>query len=258
MKYIKIFESYFGTIGAGIVSFCCTTKRFLIGYRSQHVLDAHTWGGFGGLLDYDEDVKEIEKAAKRELEEETKYFNKIELLKGFIFKDKNSEYHNFIGVVDDEFKPILNYENDKAVWMTYQELLKLPNKHFGLKIFLKESKNLFESINVVKYIFHGTHTGACITIQRDGKMKLFENPYISFTSHLNVAQGYAERKGGTYRCQVLRTLKTDDFKLSQKFNTNNGYEWETPNEIPIDRLEVKTDSGWVPLSRWDFVDKTFK
>jgi 8-oxo-dGTP pyrophosphatase MutT (NUDIX family) len=145
LKYLKIFESYWGTIGAGIVPFCKTTKRFLIGLRSAYVLEPHTWGGFGGKLDIDEGVDEaIEEAACRELEEETRYSGNIELIKGFVFKDTNFEYHNFIGIVDEEFRPILNWENDETKWLTYQELLNLPRKHFGLERFLKESEELFK------------------------------------------------------------------------------------------------------------------
>lgn len=145
MRYLKIFEQYWGSIGAGIVPVCIKTKKFLIGLRSSYVLEPHTWGGFGGKLDIDEGVDEaIEEAAIRELKEETRYNGEIQLIKGYVFKDKNFEYHNFIGEVEEEFKPILNWENDRAVWMTYDELLELPNKHFGLIKFLNESKDLFE------------------------------------------------------------------------------------------------------------------
>jgi 8-oxo-dGTP pyrophosphatase MutT (NUDIX family) len=104
-------------------------------------------GVFGGKLDIDEGVDEaIEEAAKRELKEETGYFGSIELIKGFIFKENNFEYHNYIGIVDKEFQPILNWENEDARWLTYEQLLRLNNKHFGLKRFLKESKLIFENL----------------------------------------------------------------------------------------------------------------
>jgi 8-oxo-dGTP pyrophosphatase MutT (NUDIX family) len=75
MRYLKVFETYWGTIGAGIVPFCVNTKRFLIGLRSGYVMEPHTYGGFGGKLDIDEGVDEtIEIAAKRELSEETGYY----------------------------------------------------------------------------------------------------------------------------------------------------------------------------------------
>jgi len=149
MKYILTFENIrWGSIGAGIVPFCEKTKRFLVGLRSEGVLEPHTWNGFGGKLDIDEGVDEtIEIAAKRELEEETGFNDNIELIKGYIFKEKSFEYHNYIGIVKEEFKPILNWENDDASWMTYEELLKLRKKHFGLDIFLQKSKLIFLKIS---------------------------------------------------------------------------------------------------------------
>jgi 8-oxo-dGTP pyrophosphatase MutT (NUDIX family) len=148
MKYLLTFENLrCGNIGAGIIPFCEKTKRFLLGLRSGYVLEPNTYGGFGGKLDIDEGVYEtIEMAAKRELEEETGFNGDIELIKGFIFKERNFEYHNYIGVVSEEFQPVLNWENDESRWMTYDELLRLRPKHFGLDRFLKESKEIFEKL----------------------------------------------------------------------------------------------------------------
>ena len=81
------------------------------------------------------------------------------------------------------------------------------------------------------------------------------NQLISFTSNPNVADYYATMKGGNGRKVILRTRLTNDFKLSPKYENNNGYEWITNKEIPIDRLEIKTPIGWVPLSKWDLIDK---
>ena len=102
-------------------------------------------GGFGGKLDTDEVNEEIiRETAIRELEEETEYHEDITLIKGYIFKDKNFEYHNYIGIVDEEFEPILNWENDDAKWLDYEMLLAVKPKHPGLKLFLTKSLNLFE------------------------------------------------------------------------------------------------------------------
>lgn len=148
MKYLVTFENIrWGTIGAGIVPYCKETNKFLVGLRSEEVHEPFTWAGFGGKLDIDMGVDEtVKEAAKRELEEETGYYEAIELIKGFIFKEKNFEYHNYIGIVDKEFEPIINWENYEARWLTYEELLRLDNKHFGLERFLKESKAIFENL----------------------------------------------------------------------------------------------------------------
>lgn len=148
MKYLLTFENLrWGSLGAGIIPFCENTQKFLIGHRSAYVLEPYTWGGFGGKLDIDEGIDEtIEEAAKRELEEETGYGDEITLIKGFVFKERNFEYHNYIGIVKEEFIPRLNWENKDARWMTYEQLLRLSPKHFGLERFLQESKSIFENL----------------------------------------------------------------------------------------------------------------
>jgi hypothetical protein len=107
----------------------------------------------------------------------------------------------------------------------------------------------------MEYIYHGTHIGAAVSIQREAKMRLFNEPYISFSSDYKVAKYYSIMKGGTYRNVILRTIKTDDFKLSPKYNKNNGFEWITTKNIPIEELEIETKIGWIPLKKWDFIDK---
>ena len=61
MKYIlsfALFEgSHYGNIGSGILPYCNTTKRFLVGLRSQECHTPHTWGLFGGKID-DYDIDE--------------------------------------------------------------------------------------------------------------------------------------------------------------------------------------------------------
>jgi hypothetical protein len=107
-------------------------------------------------------------------------------------------------------------------------------------------------------IYHGTHVGAAISIQREGKMRLNTEPYFSFTSQPRVAKYYAEMKGGKDRAVILRTQLTDDFKQSPKFDKKDGYEWITAREIPSSELEVMTSQGWITLNKWDFIDKEIK
>jgi hypothetical protein len=106
----------------------------------------------------------------------------------------------------------------------------------------------------MKYIYHGTHVGAAVSIQREGEMKLFREPYISFTSDFKVARYYSILKGSNYRCVILRTVLTDDFILSPKYMKNKGHEWITDKNIKVDVLEIETKEGWIPLKRWDFIE----
>ena len=156
LKYLKAFNehhiqtngrTFWGSIGAGILPICKKTKRILVGLRSEYVLEPNTWGSFGGKLDIDEGVEEtIREGAIRELEEELRYNGHIELIDAFIFRSGSFEYHNFFGIVDEEFEPILDWENSDAKWMTIEELYQHPKKHFGLISLLKESGDLLEKI----------------------------------------------------------------------------------------------------------------
>jgi 8-oxo-dGTP pyrophosphatase MutT (NUDIX family) len=156
MKFIQTFESYqsagngnmyWGSLGSGILPVCPATGRILVGFRSRHVLEPHTWGTFGGKLDIDEGVDEtIKVAAMRELEEETAFTGHMDLVDAFIFRDGSFSYHNFFGVVEEEFTPTLNWENEDAVWYTLEELLELKGKHFGLASLLKNSLPVLEKI----------------------------------------------------------------------------------------------------------------
>jgi hypothetical protein len=112
------------------------------------------------------------------------------------------------------------------------------------------------------YVYHGTNDGAGYHIQRSGKMKINAanngEPFISFTSKPDTAKYYADMKGGTGRGIVLRTKLTQDFLQSPKYKKNDGYEWVTTREIPVEDLDVNTKYGWIPLNNWDFVDRNIK
>lgn len=108
---------------------------------------------------------------------------------------------------------------------------------------------------MINYIYHGTSIPAANSIKREGKMRLFNEPYISFTSKYSVAKYYSIMKGGNERKVVLRMIITDEFSLSNKYYKNDGFEWVTKREIPVDELEIETKYGWVPLRKWDFIEK---
>lgn len=135
-------RNYWGAMGAGVIPICAETGRALIGLRSGDVMEPYTWGGFGGKLDDGEN--DPESAALREMREELRYNGSVRMVKGWVFTDGSFEYHNYIGLVDKEFEPELNWENDKAIWMSWDELQHLPRKHFGLTEFINNSRQLFE------------------------------------------------------------------------------------------------------------------
>jgi len=149
---------YWGKAGAGIIPLAKSTKRFLIPLRSGHVLEPHTYGTIGGKLDslYDEDMdyddwdepqlEDPETAALREFEEETgQSSRKIKtLIPLLVFEDESVgfQYFNFLGVVNDEFDAISNWETDHWEWVTFEELLELDPLHFGLEAVLADEHSL--------------------------------------------------------------------------------------------------------------------
>jgi len=139
-----------GNIGAGILPYCKKTKRFLLAFRSSYVLEPHTWGIWGGKIEDNEDVEE---SAIREFNEETGCNKPIELIPSYIYKERGFTYHNFIGLIEDEFDPELDWENERGLvetedykWVTLNELLKIKPKHFGLEKLL--DNNINKIINI--------------------------------------------------------------------------------------------------------------
>lgn len=152
---IPIYE-HWGKVAAGVLPICKSTGRILIGMRSRHVFEPNTFSGFGGKVSEPDDDQEdyhgeitpelIVYTAKNELEEETGYGDDIELIKTYVYRDGDFEYHNFWGIVPEEFEPELNWENDYAEWVTLSQLKKLRPKHFGLTDLLKNSIGELEDI----------------------------------------------------------------------------------------------------------------
>lgn len=130
---------FWGKKGAGCLLFSKSTKRFLIGKRSPYVEQPDTWGTWGGAIDSNLSPKD---AVKKEVYEETGYKGNLDLIDIYVFKDPNSEfrYYNFIGVIDKEFEPTLNWESSDYAWVEYG---KWPSPlHFGLKAILNDPKSV--------------------------------------------------------------------------------------------------------------------
>jgi len=172
------------------------------------------------------------------------------------FMDKNeakiAEYTKIKDLLPENIKYTLYYVANDIITM-----LETENKL--VNIVQEEIQNFIADAG---YVYHGTYDGAGFSIQRNGRMKINAanngEPFISFTSKPYTAKYYADMKGGKGRGIVLRTKKTDDFQLSPKFKKNDGFEWITTKEIPIEELEINTKYGWIPLNGWDFVDRDIK
>jgi len=129
---------FWGKAGAGALVFSLNTSRFLIGHRSSMVEQPNTWGTFGGAIDSDEQPL---KAAIREVVEETGLsLNDIvdsKLVYTFEHPESGFRYFNYIVVVEDEFTPRLNWENQEAKWFECHDI---PQPiHFGLQSLIDSS-----------------------------------------------------------------------------------------------------------------------
>lgn len=129
-------HKFWGNIGGGVLPICIKTKRILLPYRSKYVNEPHTWGVWGGKLDDDEVQSDIKDVVRREFREETGFdCDCFELVPSYIFETPNGsfKYYNFIGLFDNEFTPVLDWETEKFKWVTFDEFMKIQPKHFGLK-----------------------------------------------------------------------------------------------------------------------------
>jgi 8-oxo-dGTP pyrophosphatase MutT (NUDIX family) len=132
---------FWGKQGAGAIILSNKTKRILLPFRSDHVQEPNTWGVWGGAIDDNESPK---LSAEREIREEVGYDGRInQMIPLYVFKDRNSgfRYYNFLAIVDDEFKPNLNWETETYGWFDFNQIPK-NRLHFGLENLLNDGKSL--------------------------------------------------------------------------------------------------------------------
>ena len=133
---------FWGNRGAGILLVAQNTGRVLLVLRSSLVNEPGTWGLPGGKID-DDDESPIE-AAKREAMEELGYAGTVQIFAAHIFKAGNFRFHNFLGVVPEEFKAQLDWENTRSGWFSLDEL---PGPlHFGTKSLLSNSESQIKKL----------------------------------------------------------------------------------------------------------------
>lgn len=133
-------DYFYGRSGAGCLFLSTSTKRFLVSYRSGHVEQPYTWGGWGGAINYGESPEE---GAIREAYEETGYdATGNTIIPLCIFSKNNFKYHNFLVLVEDEFTPRLDWETDNFRWVKFGEWPK--PLHFGLQYLLDHSSKILE------------------------------------------------------------------------------------------------------------------
>lgn len=147
---MKEFEVRQRKYAAGVLPYCINTNRFLISKRGPHLEnEPNKWCIYGGKANIGEGPWET---AVREFYEESGVIVPIKLTNEICTKNPDGKYYyNYIGLVEHEFKPIINkmtvdfeIEVTDFKWLTLEELLSFnKNKlHWGLASFLKKHKDL--------------------------------------------------------------------------------------------------------------------
>jgi 8-oxo-dGTP pyrophosphatase MutT (NUDIX family) len=128
---------FWGSEAAGIMFVCPQDNTILLGHRSRMVREPGTAGIFGGKVD-PWDTSPMD-AAVRETEEETGGLPPGRFIGQFVFTAPNFKYTTYVYELNLEEKmkwePILNWENDDAVWYALQNVqadkIDIP-VHFGV------------------------------------------------------------------------------------------------------------------------------
>ena len=118
---------FFGKQGAGCIFVAKSTGRILLCHRSAHVEQPGTWGNWGGAMDPGENPYE---AVTRESSEETGHLGPFDIRQLYVFKSGSFHYYNFMAIVEEEFKPRLDWESQGYMWCEWG---RWPSPlHFGL------------------------------------------------------------------------------------------------------------------------------
>lgn len=125
---------------AGILFYCKSTNKILLGLRSQGAEDGGTWCNIGGGMKIGETPEE---AANREVIEEINIKNQLPLHLIYIYNKENFKYYNFLCIVNKEFETKKNFEHDDIQWFNIN---KLPsNLHYGIIKLLPNFKKFIEN-----------------------------------------------------------------------------------------------------------------
>ena len=117
-----LMEQQVDRIAAGVLVKCIETDRILLLLRNDNADEPNTWALVGGGIDDGENVLE---GLKREVKEEMSIDPDIieyEFINKNYIKEKNMDFHYYVGVVSDEFIPTLDEENLDYRWCDKNDL----------------------------------------------------------------------------------------------------------------------------------------
>lgn len=99
---------------AGYLFVSLATKNLLVILRSPIVVQPNLWCGVGGKIEEGETPAE---AALRESGEEIGFNGECETIPLYVHQSEGLVFHNFLGVVKQEFQPQLNWESSGWAWV---------------------------------------------------------------------------------------------------------------------------------------------
>lgn len=199
-------EVFWGKQGAGVLCIAENTGRILLLKRSSEVQEPGTWGIPGGAS---EGKQSPIVTAKKELREETRYKGPIELHKSFVYRSGGFQFHNFIGYVPKEFRPVLDWENDRWGWFSFD---KLPSPlHFGVKALLQRG-DMRKNRKIARWVGEKNipfDVGRLTHRHIDNMQKGLEISEFTFQKAMG---RYARKMGGTYHDGIITIPHTDPSK----------------------------------------------
>lgn len=129
--------------GAGILFYAIKTRRFLLVKRSDEGDWSGTWACLGGGVERGESINE---GALREAFEEGGFEGDVELIPLHISTQPRFIYHNLLGIVDEEFDPVLNDEHTEYLWTTHDQFPKPLHPNFAAALASTEARYLLDAI----------------------------------------------------------------------------------------------------------------
>lgn len=202
---------YWGNKAVGCLFYARKTGRFGITLRSSSVEQPGTYGIAGGKLDGDEEYAD---ALQREIGEELEFDIRMAHLEELDkYVDRNFTYITYLGIVEDEFEPVLDWENSDFVWV---KLDNLPSPlHFGLKAALSKPavmtklKNLSKKKKIKEEKDNKKKAAGCIFVSKNGKIGLgLRSENGAYPNTWGVIGGMVE-SGETVKEGVVREAKEE-------------------------------------------------
>ncbi len=138
----EVIEEHGTKSAAGILLIARVSKQLLLGKRSKEDAEAGTWGLI--TLDLNTKINNNEEAKDETLKlfrEQFGYTGNIELNEILVNTADDFRFYNYIGIVDKEFMPQLNWEIEKYQWFTYEDFIAANDDklHYGVKILKEKS-----------------------------------------------------------------------------------------------------------------------